>query len=145
MFKFRSMAADAEERLRELVAFDALAEPVFKLKNDPRVTPVGRLLRRTGLDEVPQLLNVIRGDMSIVGPRPEEVALVERYDAVHRRRLKARPGITGYQQIMNRGEASLVARVRHDLLYLKQQSLMFDFYIMFRTVGVVLRGSGTTH
>ena len=83
------MEADAEARLKDLVSFDELAEPVFKLRNDPRVTPVGRLLRRTGLDEIPQLLNVLKGEMSIVGPRPEEIALVERYDAVHRRRLES--------------------------------------------------------
>jgi lipopolysaccharide/colanic/teichoic acid biosynthesis glycosyltransferase len=118
---------------------------VFKLKNDPRVTPIGKILRRTGLDEIPQLLNVLRGEMSIVGPRPEEVAIVERYDPVHRRRLKAKPGITGYQQITNRGEASLAARVRHDLLYLKHQNLLLDFYIMVKTVGVMVRGSGITH
>ena len=145
MFKFRSMSADAEARLKELVAFDNLAEPVFKLRNDPRVTPIGRWIRRTGLDEIPQLLNVLRGEMSLVGPRPEEVGLVERYDPVHRRRLKAKPGITGLQQVMNRGEASLAARIRHDLLYLKHQSLTLDFYVMLRTVGVLVRGSGTTH
>jgi lipopolysaccharide/colanic/teichoic acid biosynthesis glycosyltransferase len=145
MFKFRSMTRDAEARLRDLVSVDNLAEPVFKLKNDPRVTPIGRLLRRTGLDEIPQLLNVLRGEMSVVGPRPEEVGLVDRYDPIHRRRLKAKPGITGYQQITNRGEAALAVRVRHDLLYLKHQSLFFDFYILFKTVGVLLRGSGVTH
>ena len=145
MFKFRSMEADAEARLKDLVSFDELAEPVFKLRNDPRVTPVGRLLRRTGLDEIPQLLNVLKGEMSIVGPRPEEIALVERYDAVHRRRLKAKPGITGYQQVTNRGEASLGARVRHDLLYLKHQSLLLDFYIMLKTVGVMVRGKGISY
>ena len=145
MFKFRSMTADAEARLKDLVAFEDLAEPVFKLRNDPRVTPIGRLLRRTGLDEIPQLLNVLKGEMSLVGPRPEEIALVERYDPVHRRRLKAKPGITGYQQVTNRGEASLGARVRHDLLYLKHQSLLLDFYIMLKTVGVMVRGKGTSH
>jgi lipopolysaccharide/colanic/teichoic acid biosynthesis glycosyltransferase len=145
MFKFRSMTRDAEARLRDLVSIDNLAEPVFKLKNDPRVTPVGRLLRRTGLDEIPQLLNVLRGEMSLVGPRPEEVGLVERYDPIHRRRLKAKPGITGYQQIINRGEAALAVRVRHDLLYLKHQSLLLDLYIMLKTVGVLVRGSGVTH
>lgn len=145
MFKFRSMDVDAEARLKDFVVFDRLAEPVFKLRDDPRVTPIGRFLRRTGLDEVPQLLNVLQGRMSIVGPRPEEMALVARYDSVHRRRLKARPGITGYQQIVNRGEPSLVARVRHDLLYLKHQSLLLDCYIMLKTVGVVIRGGGITH
>ena len=145
MFKFRSMSADAEDRRRDLVSFEALAEPVFKLRNDPRVTPVGRWLRRTGLDEIPQLLNVLRGEMSVVGPRPEEIGLVERYDGWQRRRLKARPGITGYQQITNRGGASLAERVRCDLAYLKHQSLAFDLYIIFKTPMVLVRGKGVSH
>jgi exopolysaccharide biosynthesis polyprenyl glycosylphosphotransferase len=145
MYKFRSMTADAEERLKELVSFDRLAEPVFKLRNDPRVTPIGSWLRRTGLDEIPQLLNVLKGEMSIVGPRPEEVGLVERYDGWQRRRLKARPGITGYQQITNRGGGSLAERVRCDLAYLKHQSLTFDLYVIVRTPIVMLRGSGVSY
>lgn len=145
MYKFRSMVADAERRLDELVDTRKLDEPVFKLRNDPRVTPIGRFIRRTGLDEIPQLVNVLKGEMSVVGPRPEELALVARYNPWQRRRLKAKPGITGYQQINNRGEPSLAARVKYDLVYLKHQSFLLDLYIMLKTVVVVLRGSGVTH
>jgi len=102
MYKFRSMVIDAEERLKNLIDVDNLDEPVFKISKDPRVTPIGGFLRRTSLDEIPQLINVLKGEMSLVGPRPEELGVVDKYDAYQRRRLKAKPGITGYQQIMNR-------------------------------------------
>ena len=145
MYKFRSMSVDAESRLGQLVDLDALQEPVFKIKNDPRVTAFGRWLRRSGLDEIPQLINVLRGEMSLVGPRPEEIALVHKYDQWQRRRLKAKPGITGYQQIKNRGGSSLTERIGYDLVYLKHQSLGLDLYIMLHTPLVLLRGSGVSH
>ena len=145
MYKFRSMAADAEAKLGDLIDVTALKEPVFKLKNDPRVTSLGRWMRRTGLDEIPQLLNVLLGDMSVVGPRPEEIRLVDQYTPSQRRRLKAKPGITGYQQIRNRGGTSLAERVAYDLVYLKHQSLMLDLYILCNTPLVLIRGSGITH
>jgi exopolysaccharide biosynthesis polyprenyl glycosylphosphotransferase len=145
MYKFRSMTADAEDQLASLVDFSSLKEPVFKLRNDPRVTSIGAWMRRTGLDEIPQLYNVLRGEMSIVGPRPEESRLVECYTPSQRRRLKAKPGITGYQQIKNRGATSLADRVKYDLVYLKHQSLALDLYIMCRTVVVLIRGTGITH
>jgi exopolysaccharide biosynthesis polyprenyl glycosylphosphotransferase len=145
MYKFRSMVLDAERQLAQLVDIAALPEPVFKIAHDPRTTRIGRWMRRTGLDELPQLLNVLKGEMSLVGPRPEEMAMVEKYDILQRRRLKALPGITGYQQIMNRGATSLAERIKYDLIYLKYQSLFFDIYILLRTVDVVLRGKGITH
>ena len=144
MLKFRTMVEDAPERLGDLVDLDSLPEPVFKIQSDPRVTSVGRFLRRTGLDEVPQLFNVLTGDMSLVGPRPEQVELVARYDAWQRRRLKARPGITGYQQVMSRGEPSLALRIHYDLHYLKHQSLLFDLFILWKTLVVIVKGDGIT-
>ena len=144
MYKFRSMVADAEEQLKDLVDIDKLDVPGFKLKGDPRVTPVGRFLRRASLDEIPQLINVLKGEMSVVGPRPEMPELVERYNPWQRRRLKAKPGITGYQQVMARGQP-LAGLIEYDLIYLKHQSLLLDIYILFKTVIVVLRGSGVTH
>jgi len=144
MYKFRSMVADASKRLNELVDIGKLKVPGFKLKGDPRVTPLGHILRRTGLDEIPQLINVLKGQMSIVGPRPEMPELVERYNPWQRRRLKAKPGITGYQQVMARGKP-LAAAIEYDLIYLKHQSLLLDLYIMLRTVWVILRGSGVSH
>jgi exopolysaccharide biosynthesis polyprenyl glycosylphosphotransferase len=144
IYKFRSMRQDAEARLKELVDIEKLAVPGFKLKNDPRVTSLGRLLRRTSLDEIPQLINILKGEMSLVGPRPEMPQLVERYSPWQRRRLKAKPGLTGYQQVMARG-VPLAAAIEYDLVYLKHQSLLLDVYIMMKTVLVVVRGSGVTH
>ena len=142
MYKFRSMVEDADQKLGELLDFDAMDEPVFNIRHDPRVTSVGWILRRTSLDEIPQLLNVLAGQMSVIGPRPERVELVERYTPSQRRRLKAKPGITGYQQVMSRGDPSLAKRIEYDLYYLKYQSLFLDMYILLKTVSVVVRGGG---
>jgi len=144
MLKFRSMVPDAEERREALVSLSDLAEPVFKFRDDPRVTGIGRFLRRTGLDEVPQLLHVLLGQMSLVGPRPEEAAVVAFYDEHQRRRLKAKPGITGLQQVNCRGCTSLKRRVNWDLAYMKHQGLLLDAYILIRTTWVVARGCETT-
>ncbi len=143
MYKFRSMVPGADERLKELVNFDTLKEPVFNVRRDPRVTRIGRLLRRTSLDEVPQFLNVLMGSMSVVGPRPERVELVARYNPCQMRRLKAKPGITGYQQVMSRGDPSLARRIDFDLYYLKRQSFFLDLFIILKTILVVIRGDGT--
>jgi exopolysaccharide biosynthesis polyprenyl glycosylphosphotransferase len=142
MYKFRTMVCDAEQRLSEMVDFNSLPTPVFKIENDPRVTPIGGFLRRTGLDEIPQLLNVLKGEMSIVGPRPEQADLVERYNVWQRRRLKGVPGITGYQQVMCRGIPCLTQRIEYDLYYLKHQSLSLDLLILLRTIWVIIRGDG---
>jgi exopolysaccharide biosynthesis polyprenyl glycosylphosphotransferase len=142
MYKFRSMVEDADRRLKELIDFESMDEPVFNIRRDPRVTAIGRILRRTSLDEIPQLLNVIAGNMSLIGPRPERVELVERYTPSQRRRLKAKPGITGYQQVMSRGDPSLAKRIEYDLYYLKFQSLYLDIYILLKTILVVVRGGG---
>jgi lipopolysaccharide/colanic/teichoic acid biosynthesis glycosyltransferase len=145
MFKFRSMVVDAEERLKELVTIEDLAEPVYKLKDDPRVTRLGRFLRRFGLDELPQLLNVLRGEMSLVGPRPEVVPLVARYNADQRRRLLVKPGITGYQQIHNRGMPDMAARLMYDLYYLRNRSTPLDLWILAMTVFVITSGKEITY
>lgn len=144
IYKFRSMCDDAEARLKALVDIDKLAVPGFKIKGDPRVTRVGAFLRRTSLDEIPQILNVLKGDMSCVGPRPEMPQLVSRYNPSQRRRLKAKPGMTGWGQVMARG-VPLAAAVDYDLYYLKHQGFLLDVYILFKTVVVVFRGSGITH
>ena len=145
MLKFRSMQADAEKRLHQLVNIKELAEPVYKLKNDPRVTPVGRFLRRFGLDELPQLINVLRGEMSLVGPRPEVVSLVELYNFDQRRRLQAKPGITGYQQVHNRGMPDMAARLEYDLHYLRYRCISLDLWIMAVTVFVIASGKEITY
>jgi exopolysaccharide biosynthesis polyprenyl glycosylphosphotransferase len=142
MYKFRSMVADADARLPEMIDFASLPEPVFNIKHDPRVTPIGKILRRTSLDEIPQFFNVLWGNMSLVGPRPERVELVAQYNLWQRRRLKAKPGITGYQQIMSRGHPSLEKRIAYDLYYLKHQGLWLDLFILVQTLIVVIRGDG---
>ena len=138
IYKFRSMVANAEEILTRLMDFDKLEEPVFKLKDDPRVTFIGKILRKTSIDELPQLFNVLKGDLSLVGPRPEEIALVKRYSSFFRERLKAKPGITGLQQITCRGSTNMMERMQYDLAYVKKQSLWLDIKILFKTFGVVL-------
>ncbi len=142
MYKFRSMIPGAHEQLRDMVDFDNMKEPVYNIREDPRVTPIGRLLRRSSLDEIPQLINVLKGEMSLVGPRPEVVELVERYTPIQARRLKAKPGITGFQQVMSRGEPSLARRIELDLYYLKNQGLLLDLLILARTLLVIIRGDG---
>jgi lipopolysaccharide/colanic/teichoic acid biosynthesis glycosyltransferase len=119
-----------------------LPQPAFKLQNDPRVTRVGRFLRRHSLDELPQLVNVLRGEMSLVGPRPEEAALVERYTDSQRRRLAVKPGMTGPMQISGRGDLPFEQRLTLELDYIEHYSLRRDLAILLRTVPVVLRGDG---
>ncbi|MBL4848806.1 MAG: sugar transferase [Planctomycetes bacterium] len=142
IWKLRSMIGDAERRLSELVDLDELPEPVWKDPADPRVTPLGRWLRRLSLDELPQLYNVVRGDMSLVGPRPEVEAMAQRYDAHQRRRLKAKPGLTGLQQVTARGSLDLEERVALDVYYTRRRTFLFDLWILARTPLAVLRGRG---
>jgi exopolysaccharide biosynthesis polyprenyl glycosylphosphotransferase len=142
MFKFRTMRPDAEELLSTLVRFDELREPVFKLERDPRVTRFGRLLRRTSLDELPQLVNVLRGEMSLVGPRPEQVELVRRYRPEHRFRLAVKPGLTGEMQVFGRGALSFEERLALDRDYIENLSITRDLRIMALTIPSVLAGNG---
>jgi lipopolysaccharide/colanic/teichoic acid biosynthesis glycosyltransferase len=116
---------------------------VFKLENDPRITRVGRILRRTSVDELPQLFNVLKGEMSLVGPRPEEIRIVKRYTSWHRKRLAVKPGMTGPMQVNGRGNLSLEERVRLELDYIRNYSLWRDVKIMLKTVPVVIRGDGS--
>jgi lipopolysaccharide/colanic/teichoic acid biosynthesis glycosyltransferase len=124
------------------VHLDGLDDPMFKLRNDPRVTRVGRLLRRWSLDELPQLVNVVRGDMSLVGPRPEQVELVERYRPEHRFRLDARPGITGPMQVFGRGNLDFDERLAVEREYIENVSLGRDVRILVMTIPVVVSGRG---
>jgi exopolysaccharide biosynthesis polyprenyl glycosylphosphotransferase len=142
MHKFRTMVADAEDRLADVIRLDDLRDPVFKLSEDPRITRVGRILRRLSLDELPQLWNVLRGEMSIVGPRPEQVELVERYRPEHRFRLSVKPGITGPMQVFGRGDLSFNERLAVELDYIENLSLARDLRIIAETVPAALRGSG---
>jgi exopolysaccharide biosynthesis polyprenyl glycosylphosphotransferase len=142
MWKIRTMQFDAELQLASLVELAALAEPVFKLRSDPRVTPAGRRLRRWSIDELPQLWNVLRGEMSLVGPRPEQVELVARYGPDELVRVAVKPGMTGPVQIQGRGELRLDERVAADRAYIESMSLSGDMRILVQTIAAVVRGRG---
>jgi exopolysaccharide biosynthesis polyprenyl glycosylphosphotransferase len=142
MLKFRTMVKDAEALLPELVPFDELEEPMFKLKKDPRVTRVGRFLRRTSIDELPQLFNVLRGEMSLVGPRPEQLDLVERYAPEHEFRLEVKPGITGPMQVYGRGELTFEERLAVEREYVENLSLARDLRIVLMTLPAVFGRRG---
>jgi exopolysaccharide biosynthesis polyprenyl glycosylphosphotransferase len=144
MLKFRTMVSDAEQRQQELLALNEMSGPVFKVTNDPRITPIGRFLRKYSLDELPQLFNVLSGDMSLVGPRPLPVSEVQRFDDLaHRRRLSVKPGLTCLWQVSGRNNVSDFKEwVRLDLEYIDHWSIWLDLKILLRTVPVVLMGSG---
>lgn len=137
IYKFRTMVGDAEARLAEVVSVDRLPEPAFKLECDPRVTRVGRILRRTSLDELPQLVNVLKGEMSLVGPRPEQVELVERYGSEQRFRLDVKPGITGPMQVFGRGQLTFEERLAVEREYIENYSIARDLLLLALTVAVV--------
>ena len=141
-YMFRSMYEGAERLQEELEPLNESEGAVFKIRDDPRVTPVGRLLRRWSLDELPQLTNVLKGDMSLVGPRPLPVRDFHRMEEEHKRRLGAVPGMTGYWQISGRSNLSFEEMVRLDLYYIENWSLSFDLKIILRTLGAVLRREG---
>jgi lipopolysaccharide/colanic/teichoic acid biosynthesis glycosyltransferase/glycosyltransferase involved in cell wall biosynthesis len=143
MYKFRTMVEDAEAMRDALARERGLEEPVLKFYHDPRVTRVGRFLRRWSLDELPQLVNVLRGEMSLVGPRPEELRIVARYSHWHRERLKAKPGITGPMQISGRAGLVLDERVRVELEYIEHVSVREDLRILARTIPAIISGDGS--
>ncbi len=142
MFKFRTMAVDAEKELHRMLTLEDLAEPVFKFEADPRVTRVGRFLRRLSIDEAPQFINVVLGDMSIVGPRPEQVEIVELYRPEHRFRLAVKPGVTGPMQVSGRGALSFAERLAVELDYVENVSLVRDLRILAQTLPSISRGTG---
>jgi exopolysaccharide biosynthesis polyprenyl glycosylphosphotransferase len=140
MRKFRTMVVDAEERLGELVDLAKLDQPAFKIADDPRVTRIGRTLRRYSVDELPQLINVLRGEMSLVGPRPEQESVVALYDERQRGRLAIKPGMTGPMQVYGRSDLTFEERLAMERDYLDNLSLAGDLAILLRTPGAVLRG-----
>ena len=142
MYKFRSMREGAEEELEQLRELDEVVGVTFKMRDDPRRTRVGRFLRRTSLDELPQLWNVLRGEMSLVGPRPPVLAEVSRYVEWHKKRLQVRPGMTGLWQVSGRSLLSFDEMVLLDVYYIENWSLWLDFKILLRTVPRVLFGDG---
>ena len=142
VLKFRTMVTDAERRLPELIDLSTLDEPAFKIPDDPRVTRIGRRLRRSSFDELPQLLNVLRGDMSLVGPRPEEEAVVALYDERQRGRLAVKPGMTGPMQVYGRSDLTFEERLAMERDYLDNLSVLTDLAILLRTPRAMILGDG---
>jgi lipopolysaccharide/colanic/teichoic acid biosynthesis glycosyltransferase len=142
VFKFRSMFLDAEARLGSVLAGNERSGPVFKMRQDPRVTRMGRPLRRCSLDEVPQLLNVLRGEMSLVGPRPALPREVALYTPEQRLRLSVTPGLTGLWQVSGRASLSFEESVALDLEYVSRQSVGLNMVLLLRTIPAVLTGDG---
>lgn len=141
MLKFRTMVQNAEELKASLAHLSVLPPPDFKIINDPRVTRVGRFLRKTSLDELPQVINVMRGEMSLVGPRPTDFGL-STYELWHTERLEVPPGLTGLWQVKGRHSTTFDERLRLDIAYIDQMSPWFDFWILLLTVAAVVRGTG---
>jgi exopolysaccharide biosynthesis polyprenyl glycosylphosphotransferase len=144
MYKFRTMVAGAEQMRDRVAHLNEMGGPVFKITDDPRLTAVGRFLRRTSLDELPQLLNVLKGEMSLVGPRPLPVYEARRIKGAQRRRLAMRPGMTGLWQVSGRNTVDFDGWMQLDLLYVDRWSLGLDLRILLRTIPVVLKGEGAS-
>lgn len=141
MYKLRTMVRNAEELKAQYMHLNELTYPDFKISDDPRITRVGRFLRKTSLDELPQIFNVLEGDMSLVGPRPTSFC-ADTYRLWHTARLECKPGITGLWQVSGRNELDFDERLRLDIAYHRNQSLWLDLQILLRTVGSVLNGRG---
>lgn len=133
MFKFRSMVTDAEAKLNDLLKYNEISGAMFKMKEDPRITKVGKFIRKTSIDELPQLWNVLKGDMSLVGPRPPLSREVKEYTNHDKQRLLVTPGCTGLWQVSGRNSLDFHEMVELDLKYIKQRSLYYDFKIILRT------------
>lgn len=142
-YKFRSMCVNAEEKLKDLLALNEMEGPAFKMKEDPRITRVGKFLRKTSLDELPQLWNILKGDMSVVGPRPALPREVAMYDAYQKQRLYVTPGLTCYWQIQpHRNDITFDEWMELDIQYIRDRSFVLDWKIIFKTVGAVLGMQG---
>jgi exopolysaccharide biosynthesis polyprenyl glycosylphosphotransferase len=142
MYKFRSMVKDAEKHQAEMISFDKDGSMIYKRPNDPRVTSVGQIIRRTSLDELPQLLNVLKGEMSLVGPRPELPWIVEGYEAWQFQRFAVPQGITGWWQVNGRSDKPMHLHTEEDLFYIQNYSLLLDVQILWKTAGAVLKRRG---
>ena len=142
MIKFRSMQEDAEEQLKNLLHKNEIKGAMFKMKNDPRVTRVGKFIRKTSIDELPQFFNVLIGDMSLVGPRPPLMREVVQYSEMDKARLLVKPGITGLWQVTVRNNADFDVMVKLDIKYIKQLSIKNDLKIIFKTVAAVVHPNG---
>lgn len=142
MYKFRSMCRDAEKKREELLMQNELDGPVFKIRKDPRITRVGKFIRRTSIDELPQLWNILKGEMSLVGPRPLVTYETEQCDEYQKQRLLAKPGLTCYWQCCGRNDVPFGEWVEMDLKYIREASLWLDIRLILKTVRTVLKGEG---
>ena len=142
MFKFRSMHKDADERLADLKDLNEADGPLFKIKDDPRVTRIGRFIRKHSIDELPQFVNCLLGQLSCVGPRPPLPSEVAQYDERAMRRLSVKPGLTGYWQVSGRSDTTFDDMVDLDLKYIEERGVLTDFKVIFKTVAVVFTGKG---
>lgn len=141
IYKFRTMVPHAEEMKRQLAHLNELQWPDFKISNDPRITRIGRFLRKTSLDELPQIINILKGEMSLVGPRPTSFK-AETYQLWHTERLDVTPGLTGLWQIFGRAQTEFDDRLRYDIAYIKHRCLTLDIIILFYTCGAVFTRRG---
>jgi len=142
MYKFRSMCMDAEEKLSELLDQNEVEGAMFKMKEDPRVTKIGRVIRAKSIDEIPQLWNVLKGDMSLIGPRPPLLREVEEYTEYDLQRLYVKPGCSGLWQVSGRNDVSFHEMVDLDLEYISNQNILYDIKIMIKTIWVVIKPNG---
>jgi lipopolysaccharide/colanic/teichoic acid biosynthesis glycosyltransferase len=145
-YKFRSMVMDAEKKLESVLDADPRLkeewETTHKLRDDPRVTRIGKILRRTSFDEFPQLINILKGEMSLIGPRPVTDPEIEKYGENARRVLSVKPGLTGLWQVSGRSDTDYAERVSYDLYYIQSWSVWLDLWILYRTPGAILHGKG---
>ncbi|WP_277928288.1 sugar transferase [Bacillus cereus group sp. BfR-BA-01380] len=144
MYKFRSMVTDAEEQLDDLLEYNEVSGAMFKMKDDPRVTKIGKLIRRTSIDELPQLLNVLKGEMSLVGPRPPLSREVKEYTSYDKQRLLVTPGCTGLWQVTERNNVGFKEMVELDLEYISKRGFIYDLKIIFRTIQIMVRSNGAS-
>ncbi|MDM5187892.1 sugar transferase [Bacillus sp. DX4.1] len=142
IYKFRTMVYDAEEQLQALLPHNEVSGAMFKIKNDPRVTKFGRILRKTSIDELPQLWNVLKGEMSLVGPRPPLVREVKEYTEYEKQRLLVIPGCTGIWQISGRNQLSFQEMVELDLMYIQNRTIMYDIKIIIKTIRYLFKNNG---
>ena len=145
MYKFRSMVSNAEELKAKLMAQNEMSGPMFKMKHDPRITKVGKFIRKTRIDEIPQLFNILKGDMGLIGPRPERPNFTVQFNEEipgFINRLAIKPGLTGWAQVNGGYEITPEEKLKEDIYYIKNRSILLDFKILFKTVKVVLTGDG---
>lgn len=137
MYKFRSMVVNAEELKKKLMEQNERTGPMFKIKNDPRITKVGSFIRKTSIDELPQLVNILKGDMSIVGPRPSLLVEVKQFESWMMERLKVKPGLTCYWQISGRNDIDFIEWMKLDIKYIKERNILIDLILIFKTFFVL--------